>query len=484
MSIIDFKNVSFKYRGSDNFALENIDFSVNEGEFIAVMGENGSGKTTLCRLINAVIPHLTGGKLTGAVTVNGSNTKDIPVKELALNVGAVMDDPDAQVFASTVFQEAAFGPENILLAPDEIKKRVNEALSCCGLNGFEERLTSALSGGEKQRLCIAAALCMNGKILVLDEPLCRLDPDGREDVMKVLKTLREKKQLTIIMASHESEKMLEYADRVLVLNKGKTAAVDTAEKIFADTELLEKNGIQPVITNKNFTANHHEPSRTQEDTIINIRDITFRYPNGSGIENINISIYKNDFVAITGKNGCGKTTLLKNITGLLKPAYGEILINGKNIKKMSVSGISKEIGYVMQNPDTQLFSDTLFKEVSFALKNTRLKKNEIKMRVQEALDIVGLKDSDVYPHALPRADRTKAVIACVLAMGCRILIFDEVDVGNDYQGSLKIMNIARDLCKKGFTIIFVTHNMKIAEEYANRIIKMEKREIIYDERPA
>jgi energy-coupling factor transport system ATP-binding protein len=170
--------------------------------------------------------------------------------------------------------------------------------------------------------------------------------------------------------------------------------------------------------------------------------------------------------------------LLKNITGLLHPSSGDIFIRGKNTKELKISEISKEIGFVMQNPDTQLFTDSVYKEVTFALKNKRLSKAEIKQRTEDALNTIGLEDWDAFPHALNKADRTKTVIACVLAMGCRIILFDEVDIGNDYRGCLKIMNIARDLHSKGFTIIFVTHNMFLANEYAHRLIKMERNGII------
>ncbi|WP_461257010.1 energy-coupling factor ABC transporter ATP-binding protein [Treponema sp. R80B11-R83G3] len=216
--------------------------------------------------------------------------------------------------------------------------------------------------------------------------------------------------------------------------------------------------------------------------MIDVKSLCFSYSNGSGIKNINLSIAENDFIAIMGDNGCGKTTLLKCITGLLRPSGGDIFIRGKNTKELSVSDISKEAGFVMQNPDTQLFTDSVYKEAAFALKNMRLSKTEIKRRVETALKTVGLNDADAFPPALSRQDRTKTLIACVLAMNSKIIIFDEVDVGNDYSGSLKIMNIARDLHSRGFTIIFVTHNMILAGEYAHRLIKMEKGGIVFDGR--
>ncbi|MCL2264746.1 MAG: energy-coupling factor transporter ATPase [Treponema sp.] len=491
MSIVEFAGVCFVYPRTDEFALEGINLSVNEGEFLAIMGENGAGKTTFCKLVNGIIPHLSGGRLTGNVTVDGIKTIDTAVPDLAYKVGMVFDDPDAQLFTSTVRHEAAFGPENILLPPEEINKRVQSALCAAGLSGFEDRLPSTLSGGEKQRLSIAAALAMKSKILVLDEPLCRLDPNGAREVLTILEKLKTENHLTIIMAAHNTVEMAKYADRVCLLKNGRVAAIDTARNIFADDSLLEQNGIQPLNLIKkfshqgfagyykereNFPVNALRNPKLSEaqSSAVNIKDFNYDYPNGISIKNINLSIAENDFTAIIGGNGCGKTTLLKNITGLLRPSSGEIFIRGRNIKELNVCGISKEAGFVMQNPDTQLFTDSVYKEVSFALKNINLPKTQIKQRAEESLQTVGLNDPEAFPHALSKADRTKLVIACVLAMGCRIIILDEIDVGLDYKDCLKIMNIARDLHLKGFTIIFVTHNMFLACEYAHRLIKMNR----------
>jgi len=505
MSIIDFNDVSYIYPHSRNKALDNINISVMQGEFLAVMGETGAGKSSFCKLINGIIPLLYGGRFYGTVTIDGICAEKSSVPQLALKVGMVMDDPDAQLFTSSVREEAAFGPENILLPPGEIEERVEYALNAVGLKGFEDQNPSSLSGGEKQRLAIAAALSMKGIILVLDEPLCRLDPKGAEEVMSVLKDLQKKEKITIIMAAHNSDLMLKHADRVCVLKNGKIAALDTAEIVFSNAVLLENNGIQsPKIVYKYFHTESTEDTENAElggersleptpfnssaifaplaSSAITICNLNFKYPSGTGISNINLTVNEGDLIALIGDNGCGKTTLLKCITGLLRHSEGEIFIRDRNTKQLSVSDISNDIGFVMQNPDTQLFTDSVFKEAAFALKNMRLSKTEITKRVNEALDIAGLQDADAFPHALSLADRTKTVIACVLAMGCKIIILDEIDVGNDYNGSLKIMNILRSLQEKGFTIIFVTHNMFLAQEYAHRLIKLDRNGIVYDRR--
>jgi len=418
----------------------------------------------------------------------------------------VLDDPDAQLFASTVRHEAAFGPENICLSPAEIEDRVKFALSAAGLDGFEDRNPAALSGGEKQRLSIAAALAMKGSILVLDEPLCRLDTYGVTQVMSVLDDIKKRRGITIVMATHHSEMAARYADRVCILKQGRIAALDTVKSIFANSELPEKYGIRPIkkeIIEITGDMKDKEINEMTEDAncAVYIKNFCFKYDNGAGIENINLSINDNDFIALIGNNGSGKTTLLKSITGLLRPASGDIFIRGRNIRTLSAGEISLEIGYVMQTCDIQLFTGSVFSEVAFALKNMRkqssfvnhncgnrgnfrfkkrLTKAEIKKRAEDALNTVGLRCADAFPHALSRADRVKTVIACVLAMGSKIILFDEVDSGSDYKSTLEIMNMAKTLHSNGYTVIFVTHNITLACDYAHRIIRIGRNGVVFD----
>ena len=370
MSVIKLEDIYFLYSQTYKHALKGINLSVSQGEFLAVMGENGCGKTTLCKLLNGIIPHISGGYLSGKIEVDGEDTVNSSVPQLAVKVGMTLDDPDAQLFTSSVRQEAAFGLQNILLPPEEMETRIKQALEAVGLTGFEDREPATLSGGEKQRLAIAAVLAMKGKILVLDDPLCRLDPQGAREVMSVLSELRKNENITVIMTMHDSAKAAEFADRVCILRNGKIAEVDTAKNIFSNIDLLRENGIQPITDN--FT-DFIPQKENYDNPVINIKDVSYLYSSGAGIKNINLEIANNDFIAITGNNGCGKTTLLKCITGLLRPCEGDIFICGKNTKKLSVSDISKEAGFVMQNPNTQIFTDSVYKEVSFALKNMRLK---------------------------------------------------------------------------------------------------------------
>lgn len=225
-----------------------------------------------------------------------------------------------------------------------------------------------------------------------------------------------------------------------------------------------------------------------EAPAVKIDHLTFSYDTRRGgpekppaLEDISLSIADNEFTAIIGQNGAGKTTLLKNMTGLLRPTKGDVCIRGKNTRDMSVSAISAEVGFVMQNPDRQLFADTVYEEAAFALRNRGLSEGEIQPRVEAALDTVGLaEERERFPAALGRGDRAKVVIASVLAMGSKILIFDEPAAGQDYRNRCRIMDILRELHGGGYTVIFVTHIMSLAAEYARRVVVMKEKRLVMD----
>jgi energy-coupling factor transport system ATP-binding protein len=215
---------------------------------------------------------------------------------------------------------------------------------------------------------------------------------------------------------------------------------------------------------------------------IRIDHVSYSYDSeNNSIEDINLTIEDNEFVAIIGQNGAGKSTLLKNLTGLLRPTRGEIYIRGKNARTMSVSVISREIGFVLQNPDRQLFASTVYDEAAYALVNAGMRQEEIKNKVRESLESVGLSAAaDMFPPALSKGDRAKVVIASVLAMGSKTIILDEPTSGQDYRSCHQIMDIIKDLHRKGHTIIFVTHNMSLVAEYARRTIVMMQKHILWD----
>lgn len=243
--IIKLEKVSYRYPRTKKWVLKDINLEIKKGEFIAVMGENGAGKSTLCQCFNSTVPNYHQGTLKGKVEVFGINTRECEVSDLSDKVGMVLEDPEAQLFTTTVRNEIAFGAENLNVDPDIIRERIDWALGIVGLEEFIDREPTALSGGQKQRLAIATNLVMVPSVLVLDEPTSQLDPVGTRDVYEVIRELRNKEDMTIIIATHKSEEIAEFADKVLVLKEGKLAALDTPDVIFNDEELMHSCHIRP-----------------------------------------------------------------------------------------------------------------------------------------------------------------------------------------------------------------------------------------------
>jgi len=244
-TIIKLDNVSWIYSHGKEWALRDISVEIEEGSFIAVMGCNGAGKSSFCRLLNGLIPHSLEGTLTGSVTVDGGDTRVSSVARLAKKVGMAFEDPTTQLFTTSVYNEAAFALENMLLKPDEIAAKVRQALDAVNLWDYRDYPPSALSGGQKQRLTIAAALAMAEKLLVLDEPASQLDPLGAREVLSFIRDLSRQKGLTVIMATGSGEEAAEFAEKILVLKDGHLAAFGTPGEIFTDRELLASCMIDP-----------------------------------------------------------------------------------------------------------------------------------------------------------------------------------------------------------------------------------------------
>ena len=247
--IIQIENLTYQYAHTDKPALVDINLSIKKGEYLAIIGPCGAGKTSLALSLNGIVPHMTVGEMRGKVLVDGIDTTQTQVRDLAHIVGMVFDNPEYQLSQSTVLSEMAIGLENIGIPRDEMLKRIAEALEIVGLSGLEERSPLALSGGQQQRLAIAAALSMYPKVLVLDEPTSNLDPMGKEEVFAVTARLNQEKQMTVVIVEHEVEVIASYADRVIVLDKGQIVNSGNVNDIFSDIDSLDGIGVRsPQVT--------------------------------------------------------------------------------------------------------------------------------------------------------------------------------------------------------------------------------------------
>jgi energy-coupling factor transporter ATP-binding protein EcfA2 len=523
-SAISIRNLTYTYPNGTR-ALEGIDLQVRQGEYLAIMGPNGAGKTTLCLFLNGVVPHITGGRVRGRVKVMGLDTFEQHVYEMAQHVGMVLQDPEAQLFTSSVLSEVAFAAENLGYPRETILERVAWALGVVRLQELERRTPAQLSGGQKQRLSVASGLVVQPQLMVLDEPTSQLDPLGSREVFSVLRTLNKELGLTIVLATHKSEQVAAFADRVVVLAQGRLLGQGTPRQVFGQVDLLDRIHVQvPAVTRVEFTipdclsgdglsttlaegrarlnallaegklrvhmerrGHPKDPAaekrRPDQPACIDVQDIRYTYPRTEtpALDGVSFRVYPGEFVGLIGQNGAGKTTLMKIILGLLHPSKGRVLVGAEDVAQTSPARLARRIGLVLQNPDTQLFDLSAAEEVAFGPRNCGLGETEVEVRVEQALRAVGLWEKrEEYPFNFSFGDRRKLSVAAVAAMHPEVLIFDEPTTGQDYRGRYELADIARQLNRSGTTVIMITHDMDLVAEYTARLVVMGEGRILLD----
>jgi cobalt transport protein ATP-binding subunit len=502
---VSVRDLTYTYRGQKEPALDGVSLEVAKGEFVVVMGHSGAGKSTLCVSLNGLIPHFFRGRMEGEVRVEGRSTREGRVGEFAQDVGLVFQDFEAQLFSTNVALEVAFGPENFQVEHEEMVRRVESVLGQVRLEGFEDRTPATLSGGQKQRLAIASVLAMEPRILCLDEPTTDLDPIGKLGVFEIAEELKNRDDVTLIVVEHETEETLD-ADRIVVLQGGKIVTDRPAREVLQDVELLQESRVMPLQVARFFhergegseqlpltpedgieefrrrgwrvsPERHRELVEADEareegygEPLIEVEGVTHRYPNGVvALEGVDLSVRRGEFLAVLGQNGSGKTTLVKHFNGLLKPTEGSVRVGGEETVKQGLRRLGQTVGYVFQNPDHQIFSDTVFDEVAFGPKVREMEEGEIEERVSEALAAVNLDGrGDEDPFGLTKGERQRVAVASVLAVRPEVLILDEPTTGLDYAEQRNMMELVRRLNERGSTIIAVTHTMWVVAEYAHR----------------
>jgi cobalt transport protein ATP-binding subunit len=508
------EGVAFTYHGAGRPALRGVSFIQNAGEMIGVMGASGAGKSTLAKCLNRIVPEFEDGDFHGAIRIAGESLEVLRVCDLAPKVGMVFQDFESQLFSTNVAHEVAFAMEQVGMDRAEMDRRILPALEAVGLRGFEHRDPMSLSGGEKQRLAIASVLALRPSVIVLDEPTTDLDPEGRAEVFELIKKLRGQ-GLSLIVIEHESEE-LRAADRIMVLREGEIAADGPPSEVFARTELLTACGVRPpglghalellgidaqpksveqaydeivrayprlATTAAGKVADSQpQPPAFAGNTFIGIENLSYSYAGGPRVlDSIDLKVEAGEFLAIVGQNGSGKTTLAKHVVGLLQPATGRVTIDGKDRAQMRPAETAREVAYVFQNPDHQIFAATVEEEVAFGPRNFGLPADEIRRRCDEALEAVGLQNErQSDPFLLSKGERQRLAVASVLVLRPRLLILDEPTTGLDHREQLRMMALVRDLNRAGIAIVIITHTPWLVAEYARRVVLMRKGAKIFD----
>ncbi|WP_066505845.1 ABC transporter ATP-binding protein [Abyssisolibacter fermentans] len=505
---VEIKSLSFKYKDQEETkAISNINLEIEKGQFVVIMGPSGAGKSTLANCLNGLIPHFIKGEYEGKVWIHGKNAKEESVSKMAKDIGLVFQDFEAQLFSTNTKLEIAFGPENFNVNKDEIEERIQRVLRIVDLKSFENRQPATLSGGQKQRLAVGSVLACEPNVLCMDEPTTDLDPAGKLGIFNIAKELHQNKDITLIIIEHETEEALN-ADRLIIMENGEIIRDGKPENILRDIETTDRIGIMSLQVPKYFSEvlkldNDKLPLNPEQgfksfnensleiaddmynkllkqdqerdakygEAVIKVKDLQHQYPNGKkALKGASLEIREGEFLAVLGHNGSGKTTMVKHFNGLLMPTDGDVVVCGKNTKESSIFEIGKEVGYVFQNPDHQIFADTVYDEVAFSPKIRGCSKEEIDIRVKEALRAVEMEGYEKEdPFTLTKGERQRIAVASILSARPKVIILDEPTTGLDYKEQRAMMELIKKLNEEGHTIIMITHTMWVVSEYAHRV---------------
>lgn len=530
LDIIKTENLCFDYilRDDDgniieqSTALRNINLSVPEGQFLAVLGHNGCGKSTLAKHFNAILT-----PTSGKVTVDGIDTADEDrLFDIRQTVGMVFQNPDNQLVATIVEEDVAFAPENLGVPPEEIRVRVDDALKQVDMYEFREHAPHQLSGGQKQRIAIAGIIAMQPRCIVMDEPTAMLDPKGRREVMKTIKRLNREHGITVILITHYMDEAAQ-ADRVVVMDNGSVLMDDVPRDIFARADelravgldvpqvtelcgMLRKKGInisKEIIFEDECAAaiemlplNRKTADMTKTVAVklvgsgeeaARLENLTYKYSIGTpfektAVDNVDLTVNKSEFVGIIGHTGSGKSTLIQHLNGLVKPTSGLVFIDGKDIwgKDVNIRDIRFKVGIVFQYSEHQLFEETVAKDIAYGPKNMGLTGGELDARVKSAAESMGISHLlEKSPFELSGGQQRRVALAGVLAMDPEVLILDEPAAGLDPKGRDKILSLIKRYHKQsGKTVLLVSHSMEDIVKFATKVLVMNKGKVFcYDE---
>ncbi|KUF20113.1 ABC transporter ATP-binding protein [Streptomyces silvensis] len=505
--MIRFEDVSVRYEGVAEPTVRGVDLSVPEGELVLLVGPSGVGKSTLLGTVSGLVPHFTGGTLRGRVTVAGRDTRTHKPRELADVVGTVGQDPLAHFVTDTVEDELAYGMESLGLAPDVMRRRVEETLDLLGLADLRDRPIATLSGGQQQRVAIGSVLTPHPRVLVLDEPTSALDPAAAEEVLAVLQRLVHDLGTTVLMAEHRLERVVQYADQVLLVAApgeppvlGDPAALMAVSPVCPPVvDLGRLAGADPlpltVRDARRRTAGLRERLAGVEVPVgpvgaapgagagrdavpaARVERLAVRRGRVEALRRVDLSVEPGETVALMGRNGAGKSTLLSTLVGLLAPASGSARVGGAVPHRMAPRELIRHVGLVPQEPRDLLYADTVAGECAAADRDADAAAGTCRALVAELLP--GIAD-DVHPRDLSEGQRLALALAIVLTARPPLLLLDEPTRGLDYGAKARLVTVLRGLAAQGHAIVLATHDVELAAELAHRVVILADGEVVAD----
>jgi energy-coupling factor transport system ATP-binding protein len=504
--VIHFRNVSLIYPNSDTTVFENVSFDIGEGEFALLIGSTGIGKSSALKLMNGLIPHHTGGILSGDIEVAGNSTRAVKPGELAHLIGIVGQNPKNGFVTDIVEEEIAFALEALALPQDVMRKRVEEVLDLMALTALRGRSVGTLSGGQAQRVAIASALVLEPKIILLDEPTSALDPIAADEVLSTLHRIVHDLGITVIMAEHRIERVLQFIDQIIYINaQGEVIVGDPAEimkisniappvveaaralglseiplTIRQARKVFPRVGqrVSPGVESGFGSDSKDVPSLTCS---IEIKKLSLSYGDDLIIRELNLEIFPGQITAIMGRNGVGKSTLLRAIAGIISPGEGNIKVLGSGPEQISPEVRRSSIGFIPQNPSDLFYNESVNLECTSADQDSDLSPGETKRALE---NLLGEKDLGEiisrHPRDLSEGQKLLLAIAITSASVPRILILDEPTRGLDYQSKTLLIEILKGFASDGVTVLLASHDVELVAELATRVLFLADGELVSD----
>jgi energy-coupling factor transporter ATP-binding protein EcfA2 len=498
--VIEFDRVTITYSDAPEPVLRNVNLRIDEGELCLVVGRTGSGKSTLLGAINGLVPHFTGGTLAGRVVVGGRDTATHPPRELADIVGVVGQDPLAGFVTDVVEEELAYGMEQLAVPPDVMRKRVEETLDLLGLAELRYRALHEISGGQQQRVAIGAVLTPHPRVLVLDEPTSALDPTAAEEVLAAITRLVHDLGVTVVLAEHRLERVVQYADRVVHLAGDGTVTDGVPAEMFATTtvappvvELGRLAGWAPLPLSVRDARRLSAPlrasistvppaiARTRESTgrrLLHSRGVVVRYGEVIAVRGVDLELAAGEVAALMGRNGSGKSSLLWALQGSGKRQGGVVEIDGSDPKTLSARRARALVGLVPQTPSDLLYLETVRAELAQADAESEESTSPPARVLLDRL-APGMPD-DIHPRDLSEGQRLSLVLAVQLRAAPPVVLLDEPTRGLDYNAKRALVRIVDELAAEGRAVLISTHDVEFVAAAADRVIVLAEGDIVAD----
>lgn len=473
MAWIEVKGFSYTYPGETKPVLMAVDLFLEKGAFAVLTGKSGSGKSTLGKALAGFLFADPDPQFSGEITVNGADMTQLPLYQASERVAYVQQNPEDQFCTLTVQDEIAFGLENLCLNPIIIEQKIDTVLKIVKGSDLKGRDLDSLSGGEKQKVAIASMLALNPDVLILDEPTSNLDPIATQNIFESLNNLRQVEEITVIIIEHKLDQLLELDPLIFTLGQGQISKgyqspdLSNQEVYFSDPGKLSAQGKSNI---------------DEKKPVVQMKNVSVHIQGHQILQEINLNLAAGEFVALMGTNGSGKSTLLQTIMGFHQLAQGDCFIFGKNADHLKTSERVPNIGFVFQNPDHQLFTQSVWEEITLTAKNLGQHNEASQHQAKQWLDNIGLQSRrEDHPQRLSYGEKRRLNLAAILLHAPKLLLIDELLIGQDPFNANLWMGFLKKISEMGVTVMLVIHQPNLIFKYCDRVVFLEAGQIVIDD---